>query len=81
MSLLGLFRAIVEDPERTTFWKIFDVTLLVILWTGSVILVFATFANGDWQPLGVIWWSVTAIASVRSWYTHPYRREKRTPTG
>ncbi len=79
MGPVRLVNEIVDDPRRSTGWKVFDVSLLAVLWFGLVFLVFATFADRDWGPLLRLWIPLTLIASMRSWYLHP-RRRNSAPT-
>jgi hypothetical protein len=76
MNPFRLVKEIVEDDRRSPGWKTFDVTLLTVLWVGSVFLLF--LLNTDWIVLAKIWWPATLVASARSWYMHPRRRRPDT---
>ena len=42
-------------------WKVIDVTMLLVLWVGSTILVVWSFGDYDLGPLRVIWLGATGI--------------------
>ena len=74
---MGLFRTlddIVDNPLRSRFWKIVDVTLLGVLWIGAVVFV-VMWLIGDpfsnWYFAARIWVPITLLATCRSWYRFP----------
>jgi hypothetical protein len=76
VRVINLFNQILTDPDRSRGWKILDVTVLGVLWSGVIVIGIAMIANSVFEPLFVIWAGVTGIASARSWYLHPSGRRR-----
>ena len=75
MSLFKTLDEIVGSPYRSRAWKVFDVTLLTVLWTATVVSFVLTYgtsgiASNLWIVPRVLA-PVTLIVTARSWYWHP----------
>ena len=75
MGLFSTLDEIVGSPYRSRAWKVFDVTLLTVLWTATVVSLVLTYGT---RGIASNWWIVprmlalvTLIATARSWYRHP----------
>ena len=74
MALLKTVEMIVGSPYRSNGWKVFDVTLLCLLWAATIVSVLiwldGNFLTG-WD-VGVLTLSfITVIATARVWYRNP----------
>jgi hypothetical protein len=75
-----LIGEIIEDPRRPLVWKVADVTVLTVLWIGLVVTTVLALGDINFAPLWYFWILATSIASARAWYTHPRRRNRRSPS-
>jgi hypothetical protein len=70
VALLKAVELIVGSPYRSRGWKVFDVSLLCILWTASILSVLIWQAGNvatGWDVVVIILPSITVIATARVW--------------
>ena len=74
MGLRRTVELIVTDPRRSRFWKVFDVTLLSVLWLGAAVLTVLWLRSSDvsgWYVALRLWVTIAVLATFRSWYRFP----------
>jgi hypothetical protein len=83
MGLRRTIEEIISNPARPRGWKIFEVTLLVVLWSAAIGALAASFAVGwssrayatwdwyGWSTLFKVLFPIALLATGSSWYRHP----------
>ena len=70
---MGVFRTvnyIVGNPRRSRGWKVFDVTLLCLIWSAAMFSVVSQLGDpvSSWSVVAKILVPIAVLAGARSWY-------------
>lgn len=74
MGILRTIQFIASNPFRSRFWKVADITLLVVLW-GLTVAAVVIWQDGNvatkWDVIVPVLFWISLAASARSWYRSP----------